>query len=207
MPIRSSYRRHHFFRSGSESIFIYRGRGRQIWAVNYLASSGRQKLLPHPGQSLGAEYSDLSSYKRGVACLQNFDHLIDVRTWHKLDMMMTGCRVQVFFDPKPIFDLCDKTFAEGRIGLWTKWDAITYFDDLKLQLAQWLVLLDAKIHDHATTRSSGDSAVSSWVREDLPQGRPQQIQGKGLLNKSRCALVQRLFFNLLWAVSTKHDDR
>ena len=120
---------------------------------------------------------------------------------------MTGCRVQVFFDPKPIFDLCDKTFAEGRIGLWTKWDAITYFDDLKLQLAQWLVLLDAKIHYHATTRSSGDSAVSSWVREDLPQGRPQQIQGKGLLNKSRCALVQRLFFNLLWAVSTKHDDR
>ena len=68
--------------------------------------------------------------------LQNFDHLIDVRTWHKLGMMMTGYRVQVFFYQKPLFDLCDKPFAEGRIGLWTKWDAITYFHDLKLQLAQ-----------------------------------------------------------------------
>jgi hypothetical protein len=33
-----------------------------------------------------------------------------------------------------VFDLCDKTFRAGRIGLWTKSDAVTYFDDLRLQL-------------------------------------------------------------------------
>ncbi len=66
--------------------------------------------------------------------IKNFDHIIDVRRWHALRMMMKGCRVQVFFDQKPIFDLCDKTFVEGRVGLWTKSDAVTYFDDLKLQL-------------------------------------------------------------------------
>ena len=68
--------------------------------------------------------------------LHNFDHIIDIRTWHTLRMAMSGCRVQVFFDQKPVFDLCEKTFAEGRIGLWTKSDAVTYFDDLKLQRAQ-----------------------------------------------------------------------
>ena len=64
--------------------------------------------------------------------IQNFDHIIDVRSWHKLRVNMKGCRVQVLFDGKQIFELCDATFKEGRIGLWTKSDAITYFDDLKL---------------------------------------------------------------------------
>ena len=65
--------------------------------------------------------------------LQNFDHIIDIRTWHTLRLVMNGCRVLVFFDQKPVFDLCEKTFTEGRIGLWTKSDAVTYFDDLKFQ--------------------------------------------------------------------------
>jgi len=64
--------------------------------------------------------------------IQNFDHIIDVRRWHHLRLVMHGCKVQIFFDQKPIIDLCDKTFAEGQIGLWTKSDAVTYFDDLKL---------------------------------------------------------------------------
>src|SRR5262249_8070037 len=68
--------------------------------------------------------------------IQNFDHIIDVRSWHKLRMVMKGCKVQVFFDQKQIFDLCDKTFAEGQVGLWTKSDAVTYFDDLKLDRPQ-----------------------------------------------------------------------
>ena len=66
--------------------------------------------------------------------LKNFDHIIDVRSWHQLRVTMTGCRVQVFFDKSKVFDLCDDTFKEGRIGLWTKSDATTYFDDLRLQL-------------------------------------------------------------------------
>jgi len=68
--------------------------------------------------------------------LNNFDHIIDVRSWHQLRVTMTGCRVQVFFDKSRVFDLCDDTFKEGRIGLWTKSDATTYFDDLKLEIRQ-----------------------------------------------------------------------
>lgn len=65
--------------------------------------------------------------------LQNFDQIIDVRSWHTLRVIMRGCRVQVSFDKKQVFELCDKTFKEGLVGLWTKSDAVTYFDNLKLQ--------------------------------------------------------------------------
>lgn len=65
--------------------------------------------------------------------LQNFDTTIDVKEWHILRVISQGCRVQVFFDDKKLFDLCDQTFTSGRIGLWTKSDAVTYFDDLQFQ--------------------------------------------------------------------------
>ena len=68
--------------------------------------------------------------------IQNFDQTIDVRQWHTLRVMTEGCQVQVLFDEKKVFDLCDQTFTTGLFGLWTKSDAVTYFDDLKLQIAR-----------------------------------------------------------------------
>ena len=65
--------------------------------------------------------------------LQNFDQTIDVRQWHSLRVMHRGCQINIFYDDKQVFDLCDKTFHTGTIGLWTKSDAVTYFDDLQLQ--------------------------------------------------------------------------
>ena len=65
--------------------------------------------------------------------LENFNQTIDVRRWHTLRVTHQGCHVNIFFDDKQVFDLCDKTFQAGMIGLWTKSDAVTYFDDLRLQ--------------------------------------------------------------------------
>jgi hypothetical protein len=65
--------------------------------------------------------------------LQNFNQTIDVRRWHTLRVTHQGCHVNIFFDDKQVLDLCDKTFHAGMNGLWTKSDAITYFDDLQLQ--------------------------------------------------------------------------
>ena len=65
--------------------------------------------------------------------LQNFDQTISVKQWHTLRVTHQDCRVNIFYDDKQVIDLCDKTFHEGMIGLWTKSDAITYFDDLRLQ--------------------------------------------------------------------------
>jgi hypothetical protein len=65
--------------------------------------------------------------------LENFDQTINVKQWHTLRVTHRGCRVNIFYDDKQVFDLCDKTFHGGMIGLWTKSDAVTYFDDLQLQ--------------------------------------------------------------------------
>lgn len=65
--------------------------------------------------------------------LQSFNQTIDLRGWHTLRVMHRGCQINIFYDDKQVFDLCDKTFHTGKIGLWTKSDAVTYFDDLQLQ--------------------------------------------------------------------------
>lgn len=65
--------------------------------------------------------------------LQNFDQTIHLNQWHTLHVINRGCHIQVLYDEKPVFDLCDQTFTHGRIGLWTKSDAVTYFDDLQLK--------------------------------------------------------------------------
>ena len=65
--------------------------------------------------------------------LENFNQTIDVRQWHTLRVTHRGCRVNIYYDDKQVLDLCDKTFQAGMIGLWTKSDAVTYFDDLRLQ--------------------------------------------------------------------------
>ena len=66
--------------------------------------------------------------------LQNFDTTIDVRKWHTLRVITRGCHIQVLFDDQQAFEMCDETFKAGHIGLWTKSDAVTYFDDLKLRV-------------------------------------------------------------------------
>ena len=64
--------------------------------------------------------------------LTNFDQVIPVHKWHTLRVVAQGQRFDVFFDGHTVLKLSDKTFTDGRIGLWTKSDAVTYFDDLQL---------------------------------------------------------------------------
>ena len=72
--------------------------------------------------------------KHGIRhLLENFNQTIDVRQWHTLRVTHRGYRVNIYYDDKQVLDLCDKTFGAGMIGLWTKSDAVTYFDDLRLQ--------------------------------------------------------------------------
>lgn len=53
--------------------------------------------------------------------------------WHTIRVTMTGKHIECYYDGKKRMELDDETFGEaGRIGLWTKADAVTYFDDLTL---------------------------------------------------------------------------
>ena len=66
--------------------------------------------------------------------LQDFDQIIPVKRWHTLRVVTRGCQVRVLYDGRQVFDLCDNTFTKGRVGLWTKSDAVTYFDNLKVRM-------------------------------------------------------------------------
>ncbi len=66
--------------------------------------------------------------------LQNFDQTIVMKQWHTIQVINRGCRIQVFYDEKQVFDLCDKTFSTGGIGLWTKSGASRAWEPEFLQL-------------------------------------------------------------------------
>ena len=54
--------------------------------------------------------------------------------WYSLKIIMKGDVIQCFFNNKLELETKDNTFDKaGKIGLWTKSDAQTYFDDLKIK--------------------------------------------------------------------------
>jgi len=51
--------------------------------------------------------------------------------WHTLRVTMAGDHIECYYDGKKYLDIKDSTFVDGgRIGVWTKSDAQTHFDDL-----------------------------------------------------------------------------
>lgn len=50
--------------------------------------------------------------------------------WHALRVVAQGTRIQAFLNGKLAIDHDDATYSEGWVGLWTKADAVTEFDDL-----------------------------------------------------------------------------
>jgi hypothetical protein len=60
---------------------------------------------------------------------------IDVKvpadTWHSLRIDFSGSRFRVSFNGKQLFEVEDSTFADaGHVGLWTKADSVTLFDQI-----------------------------------------------------------------------------
>jgi hypothetical protein len=54
-------------------------------------------------------------------------------TWHDYKIDVKGDRFVVTFDGKQVLDAKDKTFTKaGKVGVWTKADSVTYFDDLAI---------------------------------------------------------------------------
>ncbi len=53
--------------------------------------------------------------------------------WHTLRVKAVGDHFQIYHDGSRKLDVVDDTFGEaGKVGLWTKADSVTYFDDLKI---------------------------------------------------------------------------
>lgn len=54
--------------------------------------------------------------------------------WNTLKLSAVGNSFIVSLNDKPLFEVVDDTFAEaGKVGLWTKADSVTHFDDFRAQ--------------------------------------------------------------------------
>ena len=54
--------------------------------------------------------------------------------WHTLEATARGQKLMVRWDEQPIITATDETFTKGKIGLWTKADSVTAFDDLEARV-------------------------------------------------------------------------
>ncbi len=53
--------------------------------------------------------------------------------WHELRVEAVGNRITCYYDGNKKIEASDNTFKDaGKVGLWTKADSVTYFDDLKV---------------------------------------------------------------------------
>lgn len=53
--------------------------------------------------------------------------------WHELRVECAGSHIICYYDGEKKIDATDETFKEaGKVGLWTKADSMTYFDDLRV---------------------------------------------------------------------------
>jgi len=68
--------------------------------------------------------------------LASADVEVDHQAWHTVRVKMVGDHIQCFLDGKQELGVSDATFKEpGRVGLWTKADAVSDFDDLTVSEA------------------------------------------------------------------------
>lgn len=74
---------------------------------------------------------NLYRYAGGVrAVIKEGAGVVTVGTWHELRADATGDRLRGFLDGKLVVEASDATFKAGRVGLWTKADSVSCFDDL-----------------------------------------------------------------------------
>ncbi len=65
--------------------------------------------------------------------LGSADVAAEAAAWHALGVQAEGARLRVSFDGRVLLDCADGTLTgPGRVGLWTKADAATSFDDLRI---------------------------------------------------------------------------
>lgn len=54
--------------------------------------------------------------------------------WNTLRVTVTGVLFTVYLNGEKLYEVEDATFTEaGKVGLWTKADSVTYFDDLQIK--------------------------------------------------------------------------
>jgi hypothetical protein len=59
---------------------------------------------------------------------------LSANAWHAYAFEAKAQKLRVLWNGKPVLEHVDDTLMEpGRVGVWTKADSVTYFDDLKIE--------------------------------------------------------------------------
>jgi len=66
--------------------------------------------------------------------LASHDVELDSGRWYSLRLTMRGADMEALLDDRKCLEVQDSTFTQaGKVGLWTKADAVTQFDDLGVE--------------------------------------------------------------------------
>ncbi len=72
---------------------------------------------------------------KGRGSTYGLDVEIPRETWSRLGVRIQGNLFTVFLNGRELFQVEDDTFVDaGRVGLWTKADSVTWFDDLEVRV-------------------------------------------------------------------------
>jgi len=100
-----------------DNYYIVRANALEDNVVLYKVENGKRIDLPVKGE--GRTYGK----KADVPAMQ----------WSTLRVVATGRLFEVYFNGTKLYDVEDATFAQpGKVGVWTKADSVTHFDDLAI---------------------------------------------------------------------------
>lgn len=98
-----------------DNYYIVRANALEGNVVLYKVQNGQRTDLPVKGE--GRTYGKSAKVPGGQ--------------WSTLRVVATGPRFEVYFNGAKLYEVEDATFkGPGRVGVWTKADSITHFDDL-----------------------------------------------------------------------------
>ena len=101
----------------ANNYYIVRANALEGNVVLYKVQSGKRTDLPVKGE--GRTYGKKASVPSGQ--------------WNELRVTAAGNLFEVYLNNRKLYEVEDNTFPEGgKVGLWTKADSVTHFDDLRV---------------------------------------------------------------------------
>jgi hypothetical protein len=98
-----------------DNYYIVRANALEDNVVLYKVEGGKRTDLPLKGEG--------RTYGRKIE--------VPAGQWSTLRLVASGGLFEVYFNGTKLYDVEDTTFSQaGKIGLWTKADSVTQFDDL-----------------------------------------------------------------------------
>jgi hypothetical protein len=100
-----------------DNYYLVRANALENNVVLYKVENGKRTDLPVKGE--GRTYGKKTSVPSGQ--------------WSTLRVRAAGPRFEVFFNGNKLYEVEDATFSKpGQVGVWTKADSVTQFDDLTI---------------------------------------------------------------------------